>query len=190
MPDDDQTAPAAAAPAPRAGAPAGADHRDELPPDLDAAGYVGAYTFPDNSRRRTAGALHLGVAGACLGLWFAYGDGGVLVNKGFLWAGLALAAVGFYHLVAGFPLQVRETEALTAAGREVGFPVGHASAQLAWRGLLSRPTWRILLYSAEEPPLRRGLVLVDGVDGAVVAHFVEKNPEDWSQFDPGSAPPR
>jgi hypothetical protein len=25
-------------------------------------------------------------------------------------------------------------------------------------------------------------VLVDGVDGAVVDHFVEDNPEDWSSF--------
>jgi hypothetical protein len=48
-------------------------------------------------------------------------------------------------------------------------------------GLRSRPTWRILLYSAEEPPVQRGLVLVDGVDGRVVEHFVEDNPEDWAE---------
>jgi hypothetical protein len=64
----------------------------------------------------------------------------------------------------------------------MGFAVGHASAQLGWRGLRSRPTWRILVYSAEEPPLHRGLVLVDGVDGEIVAHFVEDNPEDWSDL--------
>ncbi len=50
----------------------------------------------------------------------------------------------------------------------------------AW---LSRPTWRILLYSAENPPTRRGLVLVDGVDGEIVASFTEDNPEDWSDLD-------
>ena len=55
----------------------------------------------------------------------------------------------------------------SAAAAQVGFAVGHASAQMGWRGLLSRPTWRILLYSAEEPPEQRGLVLVDGVDGEV-----------------------
>ena len=76
----------------------------------------------------------------------------------------------------------RDLDALTAASRVVGFPIGHASAQLGWRGTRSRPTWRILLYSAEDPPMRRGLVLVDGVDGAVVDHFVEDNPEDWSSF--------
>jgi hypothetical protein len=91
--------------------------------------------------------------------------------------------VAAYHLRAGYPLAVRDLAALTAASREVGFPIGHASAQLGWRGLVSRPTWRILLYSADEPPTKRGLVLVDGVDGAVVAHFVEDNPEDWSEFD-------
>jgi hypothetical protein len=51
---------------------------------------------------------------------------------------------------------------------------------MAWRGLRSRPTWRILLYSNESPPDRRGLVLVDAVDGSIVAQFVEDNPEDWS----------
>ena len=60
-------------------------------------------------------------------------------------------------------LDVDERDALVAATREVGFAVGHASAQLGWRGLRSRPTWKILVYSAEEPPLKRGLVLVDGV---------------------------
>ena len=67
-----------------------------------------------------------------------------------------------------------------AATRAGGFPVGHASAQMAWRGLRSRPTWRILVYSNEDPPGTRGLVFVDGVDGAIVAQHVEDNPEDWS----------
>ena len=79
---------------------------------------------------------------------------------------------------------VDESDALVAATRQVGFPVGHASAQMGWRGLLSRPTWRILLYSADDPPEKRGLVLVDGVDGSIVEWFVEDNPEDWSAFDP------
>ncbi len=153
-----------------------------LPEELDATGYRGPYTFPDNSRRRVPGAIHLLVAAGCLWLWVARGDGGVLVNEGMLLAAGLLGAIGAFHLAAGWHLAVRETDALVAASRKVGFPVGHASAQLAWRGLRSRPTWRILLYSAEEPPATRGLVLVDGIDGAVVAHFVEDNPEDWSQL--------
>ena len=65
---------------------------------------------------------------------------------------------------------------------DVGFPVGHASAQLGWRGLRSRPTWRILLYSNEPMPTKRGLVMVDGIDGEVIATFLEDNPEDWTEF--------
>lgn len=161
----------------------GDEHRDELPEDLDASAYVGPYTFPDNKRRRIPGATYLLIGAALIALWIARGAGdAVLVNTGLLVAGVALAVIGIYHLVAGYPLRVDQTDALAAASREVGFAVGHASAQLGWRGLRSRPTWRILLYSAEEPPARRGLVLVDGVDGTTVAHFVEDNPEDWSEF--------
>jgi len=105
------------------------------------------------------------------------------VNDGFLLAAVLLAAFGAYCLIAGWSLKVDERDALVAASREVGFPVGHASAQLGWRGLLSRPTWRILLYSADTPPAHRGLVLVDGVDGRIVEHFVEDNPEDWSDLE-------
>ncbi len=159
------------------------EYADELPEDLDVTGYVGPYSFPDNSRRRIPGAIYLAAAAAALALYLARGDGGVLVNEGFLLLAIGLGLIGVYHLTSGWRLKVRETDALVEATRQVGFPVGHASAQLAWRGLRSRPTWRILLYSADEPPTKRGLVLVDGVNGAVVAHFVEDNPEDWSQYE-------
>lgn len=159
------------------------EHRDTLPDDLDASGYVGPYTFPDNKRRRVPGLIYVITGAALIALYVVRGDG-VLVNHGLLVTGLALALVGLYHLLAGYPLKVDQTNALAAAGRQVGFAVGHASAQLGWRGLRSRPTWRILLYSAEDPPTSRGLVLVDGVDGETVAHFVEDNPEDWSEFTP------
>ncbi|HUP84955.1 MAG TPA: hypothetical protein VM143_04720 [Acidimicrobiales bacterium] len=157
------------------------EHRDSLPEDLDASGFVGPYTFPDNKRRRIPGLTYVAAGSALVILFVARGDG-VLVNKGLLAVGVALLAIGLYHLAAGYPLKVDQTDALAAAGREVGFAVGHASAQLGWRGLRSRPTWRLLLYSAEDPPAQRGLVLVDGVDATVVAHFVEDNPEDWSEF--------
>ena len=155
---------------------------DELPEYLDVSGYVGPYTFPDNSRRRVPGVMYLTVAVACLVLWLVRGSGGVLVNEGMVMAALLLGAAGFFNIASGHRLGVRETDALVSPSRQVGFAVGHASAQLAWRGLLSRPTWRILLYSAEDPPEKRGLVMVDGVDGHVVAHMVEDNPEDWSQL--------
>jgi hypothetical protein len=166
------------------------DVTDVLPEDLNAAEYVGPYVFPNNNRRRVPGYLYLLLGAACIAAWAVAGPDAVLVNGGFLGAGVLLVLLGAYHLVAGWNLDVDERDALVAATRQVGFAVGHASAQLGWRGLRSRPTWRILLYSAEEPPLKRGLVLVDGVDGEIVAHFVEDNPEDWSDLvTDGSAEP-
>ncbi len=161
----------------------GGEHRDELPEDLDASAYVGPYVFPDNKRRRIPGYLYLAIGALCILFWLLAGDDAVLVNEGFLLGGIGLLLIGGYHLAAGYPLELDEHEALVEATREVGFPVGHASAQMGWRGLRSRPTWRILLYSAEDPPAKRVLVLVDGIDGEVVSSFVEDNPEDWSQFD-------
>ena len=158
-------------------------HHDVLPEDLDITGLVGPYTFPNINRRRVPGMLYLAIALACFVLWVVNrGDDRVLVNSGFLVVAVFLGLVGAYHVVAGWNLDVTDTDALVAAVKRVGFPVGHASAQLGWRGLLSRPTWRILLYSAEDPPARRGLVLVDGVDGSVLAELVEENPEDWSEL--------
>jgi len=160
------------------------DVTDVLPEDLNASELVGPYVFPNNNRRRVPGYLYLLLGAGCIVAWALAGGDVVLVNSGFLGAGLLLLVLGAYHLVAGWDLDVDERDALVAATKEVGFAVGHASAQLGWRGLRSRPTWRILVYSAEEPPLKRGLVLVDGVDGAIVAHFVEDNPEDWSDLMP------
>ena len=156
------------------------EHRDELPEDLDVTKYVGMYTFPDIRRRRAPAIAYLVLAAGLGALSAAYPGRGVLVNEGFLAAAIALALIGVYHLAAAWPLAVKDTDALLAAAGRVGFPVGHASAQLGWRGLRSRPTWRILLYSGEDPPRKRGLVLVDAVDGNVLDHFVEDNPEDWS----------
>jgi hypothetical protein len=158
------------------------EHRDELPADLDVTAYVGRYTFPDIRRRRTPAYLYLAMAAGFGALWATHTGDRVLVNEGFLAVAAFLALLAAYHFSAAWPLAVRDTDALVAAARQVGFPVGHASAQLGWRGLRSRPTWRILLYSGEDPPKRRGLVLVDGVDGGVLDHFVEDNPEDWSTY--------
>jgi hypothetical protein len=157
--------------------------RDELPEDLDAAGYVGPYLFPNNNRRRIPAALYLLIGLGSIVLWATTRNGDpVLVNSGLLAGGIGLVLFGLYSLQAGFDLDVDERDALVIASQAVGFPVGHASAQLGWRGLRSRPTWRILLYSNDEPPAKRGLVLVDGVQGDVVDFFVEDNPEDWTDL--------
>ncbi len=149
---------------------------DELPEDLDVTAYVGPYTFPDIRHRRIAGAVYAFVAAGCLAVAISTG------NRGFVLATILLALIAAYHVAAAWPLRVDQTEALAVASRTVGFAVGHASAQLAWRGLLSRPTWRILLYSADEPPTTRGLVELDAVDGEVLGDYTEENPEDWSQY--------
>jgi hypothetical protein len=165
-----------------------AEVRDALPEDLNVSEFVGPYVFPNNNRRRVPGYLYLMIGVGCIVGWFVAGADAVLVNTGLLAAGISLVLIGAYHLLAGWDLDVDERDALVAATERVAFPVGHASAQLGRRGLASRPTWRILLYSAEDPPTRRGLVLVDGVDGEIVASFTEDNPEDWSDLDGALAP--
>jgi len=156
---------------------------DELPADLDVTGVVGPYTFPDNGRRRIQGLIQVAVAGVLLGLWVAYAGGGVLVNDGYLVVASLLLATAAYSFATARRLKVRELDALAAAARQIGFPVGHASAQMAWRGFLSIPTWRVLVYSADDPPTKRGLVVVDGITGDVLGSAVEDNPEDWSEVE-------
>ena len=157
-------------------APADPEYSDALPEDLDVTAYVGPYTFPDIRRRRIAAWLYFGIAALAL-------LGGLLSgNRGLLAAAVLVGLIGVYSYVAGWHLAIDQTEALAVASRTVGFPVGHASAQLAWRGLLSRPAWRMLLYSADDPPSLRGLVELDAVDGHVMGEYTERNPEDWSGY--------
>lgn len=155
------------------------DLRDQLPDDLNPEGFVGAYRFPDNSRRRIPGAIYTVLAALCLVAYLTASDSSPLVNGGFAWAAVALGAVGIFSLTSGWRMNIDEKQALVEAQQAIGFPVGHASAQQVWHGLRSRPTWRVLCYSTEEPPQRRGLVLVDAVDGRVIQHLVEDNPEQW-----------
>lgn len=153
--------------------------RDELPDDINAADFVGAYRFPDNSRRRIPGYIYLALAAACL-VWFLAGrDSSPIVNGGTAWAAVILGVAGLISISSGWRMKIDEKDALVEAQQAIGFPVGHASAQQVWHGFRSRPTWRVLCYSTEEPPERRGLVLVDAVDGRVIQHLVEDNPEQW-----------
>jgi hypothetical protein len=158
--------------------PGADDVRDALPDDLNAHEYAGPYEFPDNSRRRKPGALYLAFAALSLLLWLTVRDSSALVNNGFLWAAILLGVVGLFSITSGWRMKVDEKQALVAAQGAVGFAVGHASAQQVWRGLRSRPTWRVLIYSVEEPPRRRGLVLVDAVDGRVLEHLTQDTSAD------------
>jgi hypothetical protein len=152
------------------------EYRDVLPDDLQPSEFVGAYLFPDNSRRRVPGVIYLVIAAICLVVRLAFADAAI-VNDGWLLAAGLLAAAGLFSITSGWRMQFDEKEALVRAQQAVGFAVGHASAQQVWRGVRSRPTWRVLCYSIEEPPVQRGLVLVDAVDGTIVEKLVESNPD-------------
>lgn len=165
-------------------APAPGEIVDELPDDLNLSEFVGPHTFPNNNRRRIPAAMYLVIGLGCIVLYATAGGTSPLVNWGILAAGIALVLFGAYGMVAGWTLRVDESDALVTASAQVGFAVGHASAQQVWHGWLSRPTWRILAYSAENPPRRRGIVLIDGVSGDVLEWFSEDNPEDWQDLDP------
>jgi len=152
--------------------------RDELPSDLDVSAFVGPYQFPDNSRRRIPGYLYLGISALSLLLWLMSDQSSGLVNYGFLVFAISLAAFAVYVLTSSWKMTINERDALVHASRAVDFAVGHASAQQVWRGVRSRPTWRVFCYSAQEPPTHRGLVLVDAVNGNIVECLVELNPDN------------
>ena len=152
--------------------------RDQLPSDLDVSAFVGPYQFPDNSRRRIPGYLYLGISALSLLIWLISDQTSGLVNYGFLVFAIALAAFAIFVLSSSWKMTVNERDALVHASRAVDFAVGHASAQQVWRGVRSRPTWRVFCYSAEEPPLHRCLVLVDAVDGEILECLVEINPDN------------
>ncbi|MCB1026922.1 MAG: hypothetical protein KDB24_04055 [Microthrixaceae bacterium] len=154
------------------------EHVDDLPEDLDLTAVAGPITFPNNNRRRIPALIYLVLGLGAIAVSVIY-EGEAVVNGGLAVAGGLLALFGLFGLVAGRTLNVDDQEAFATAGSVVGFPVGHASAQQVWRGWLSTPTWRILIYSAENPPKNRGIVLVDGITGEVVEWFAEENPDQW-----------
>ncbi len=141
-----------------------------VPDDLDSSG-LGPYSVPSPRRRRRAGIVYLVFAAAGA---LAAGAG---LGDGFWLAAGGLALIAAHHWLAAWPLPVREGRALEAAGGAVGFPVGHASAQVGFVGWRARPVWNVLVFSADEPPSQRGLVRVDGQSGAVVDTYVEAVPE-------------
>lgn len=181
----DEHAADSANPAATTNTPTNHDTVDVLPSDLDPSAVSAPYVFPNNSRRRIPAVIYAVLGVICIAARLTIrGENAIindaLINNGVLVAGIVLLAISAYHTQAGWHLAFDEEQALQAAARDVGFALGHASAQLSWRGLRSRPTWRVLLYSNEPAPKQRGLVLVDGINGEIVARFIENNPEDWT----------
>jgi hypothetical protein len=114
------------------------------------------YRFPSPTRRRIAGWVFVVAAVVAM----------VVIDGGWLPA-IGLFALAAWNFASAWPLTIDEAQALTVAGAAVGFPVGHASAAVTFRGFRSRPRWSVVLYSAEEPPDQRALVVVDAVSGEV-----------------------
>jgi len=150
---------------------------DALPDELNVTAYVGPYIFPDIRRRRIGGGIQLVIAAAAIIVGVAANNIGLTVG------GIAIGVISVWFFLAAWPLAIDQTEALAIASRTVGFAVGHASAQVGWTGLRSRPSWRILVYSTESPPDLRGLVEIDAVDGRVIGDYTEANPEDWADLE-------
>ena len=99
--------------------------------------------------------------------------GGALPSAMWWTAAGVLVVVGGYHLIAGWKLTVSEGDALEIANRHIGMTVGHASATLGFAGWRAKPVWNVLVFNADEPPTRQGLVRVGGVDGVVLDSYVE-----------------
>jgi hypothetical protein len=121
--------------------------------DLDS-NVVGPYRFPSPMRRRISGWVF--VVAAVIAM--------LVIDGGWLPA-IGLFGLAAWNFASAWPLSVDESQALSLAGAAVPFPVGHASAAVTFRGLRSRPQWSVVLYSAEEPPDQRALVVVDAVSG-------------------------
>lgn len=142
-----------------------------MPDDLNA-NVFGPYAVPDPERRKRAALVYVASA-AVVAVAIAAG-----LPTGMWVLAAGLLAIAAFNWVAGWRLQVREGEALEAANRAIGFPVGHASANLGFQGVRAKPIWNVLVFSAEEPPTKRGLVRVDAISGDVVEHYSEEIPVD------------
>ena len=158
------------------------EHVDSLPEDLDISNFVGQITFPNNSRRRIPALMYVLMGAAAILVSVMLPDS-VATNEGLLVTGIVLLAFGAYGFWAGRRMTIDEEDALVRASAHFDFPVGHASAQQVWKGWTSRPTWRILAFSNENPPAFRGIALVDAIDGTIVEAFSETNPEEWSDVE-------
>jgi hypothetical protein len=140
-----------------------------VPGELNA-DIVGDYVFPDPQKRAIAGKLYLFGAAVLLGSGFYLGRG--------LWAvAAALLVVALYHFLTAWNLQTNDLQALAVAAAAIDFPVGHASAAIRFQGPRARPVWNVIMYDAEEPPVKRALVVLDAVHTTLIGEpYVEPVP--------------
>ena len=147
---------------------------DELPDDLVPSAARGKYSVPDNARRRRPALVLITFAVISGALWATKADGGVLVNGGFAYAAIAFLLLGLYFLASSKGVNIWEAEAIAAAQERTGLLAGTGRAQLAWRGLVGHPVWRVLIHDESGPVARRGVVIVDAADGSIVEHLTEE----------------
>jgi hypothetical protein len=172
----DETEPGAG-PDDTAGAKNGAAE-DSHAEEVDFASYV----FPDTRQRRYTAVILWVIAALGIALYASGFGGEGWITEGALAGAILLALIGIWFWLAAYKMQLDQQSALIEATRQVDFGVGHAAANLGWRSFRSRPTWRILLYSAEDPPAMRGFVELDALDGRIFEVVQESNPEDWEQL--------
>lgn len=86
--------------------------------------------------------------------------------------------IGVVFFFTAWPLNVNDLEALTSAASQAPFSVGHASAQLSFTGWLSKPMWRVVVFSSDEPPTQRGLVRINAVNKTIASVFFDRNDDD------------
>ena len=131
---------------------------EAVPDDLDSWA-LGPYEFPSPRRRRSSALVY--AIGAILA-----GAGALSGLPGGMWVvASSFGALAVWAVVTAWPLEVGDEEALEAAAKAVSFPVGHSSGAVRFEGLRARPVWNVLMYSADDPPSKRGLVLIDGSSG-------------------------
>ncbi len=133
---------------------------EDVPDDLDSA-ILGPYELPSPTRRRISAWVYLaGSVAAAAGTTTGLPAG--------MWAvAAAFLVLGAWHFLTAWPLAVTDSEALERAAQAISFPVGHSSGAVRFEGWRSRPIWNVLLYAADNPPSKRGLVLIDAVTGEV-----------------------
>ena len=161
---------------------------DELPEDLVPSAARGKYSVPDNARRRRPAVVLIGFAAISGILWATKSGGGVLVNDGFGYVAVLFLLLGLYFLASSRGVHVWEAEAIATAQQRTGLVAGSGRAQLAWRGLMGRPVWRVLIHDESGSTPRRGVVIVDATNGGVVEQLTEDLAPEETRSGEGAAP--
>lgn len=152
------------------------ESKDELPQDLDVTKYVGPYQFPSPTKRKTAAMSITVVAIICMIF-------GILAsNISMIGGSAAMLIIALIFFIASWPLKVNDLDALTKAAAQAPFPVGHASAQLCFTGWTSKPLWRVVIFSSDDPPSQRGMVEIDAMSANIVStYFDDRGTEGLDQ---------